>query len=71
MVCALANTGAQLNLWWKNFQDAGFGKNDLLPVSVTIWAANKISINTIGASQLLLVECLRKMRQLAAIVLFM
>ena len=42
-VSALADTGAQSNLWgWKNFQDAGFGKKDLLPVSITIRAANKI-----------------------------
>ena len=41
MVNALADTGAQSNLWgWKNFQDAGFDKNDLLPVSITIRAAN-------------------------------
>ena len=44
MVSALADTGAQSN-FWKNFQDAGFGKNDLLPVSITIRAANKIPVN--------------------------
>ena len=45
-VSALADTGAQSNLWgWKNFQDAGFGKKGLLPVSITIRAANKISVN--------------------------
>ena len=32
----------------KNFQDAGFVKNDLLPVPITIRAANKISINILG-----------------------
>ena len=50
MASALADTGAQSNLWgWKNFQDAGFGKNDLLPVPYTIWAANKIPIKILGA----------------------
>ena len=50
MVSALADTGSQSNLWgWKNFQDAGFGKNDLLPVSITIRAANKIPVNILGA----------------------
>ena len=50
MVSASANTGAQSNFWgWKNFQDAGFGKNDLLPVSITIWAFNEIPINILGA----------------------
>ena len=44
MVSALADTGAQSNLWgWKDFQDAGFEKIDLLPVSITIRAANKHS----------------------------
>ena len=60
MVCALANTGAQLNLWWKNFQDAGFGKNDLLTVSVTILAANKIPENISALLRLMLVECLKE-----------
>ena len=46
MVSALADTGAQSNLSeWKNFQEAGFGKNDLFPVQ----AANKVQINTLGA----------------------
>ena len=37
MVSVLADTGAQSNLWgWKDFDDAGFGKNDLLPVSIKI-----------------------------------
>ena len=50
MISALADTGAQSNLWgWKNLQDAGFSKNDLLPVSITIWAAKKIPINILGA----------------------
>ena len=50
MVSALAYTGAQSNLWGqKNFQDAGFGKNDLLPVTITIRAANKIQVNILGA----------------------
>ena len=48
MVSALADTGAQSN-FWKNFQDAGFGKNDLLPVSITIRAANKIPVNILWA----------------------
>ena len=33
----------------KNFQDAGFGKNDLISVSITIRSANKILINILGA----------------------
>ena len=50
LVSALADTSAQWNLWgWKNFQDAGFGKNDLIPVSVTIQAANKILVYILGA----------------------
>ena len=50
MVSALADTGALSNLQgWKNFQDAGFGKNDLLPVSITIRAANNIPKNVLGA----------------------
>ena len=50
MLSALADTGAQSNLWgWKNFQDAGFGKNDLFPVPITIWTANKIPIIILGA----------------------
>ena len=50
MVSALADTGAQSNLWgWKSFQDAGLSKNDLLPVSITIRAANIIPINILGA----------------------
>ena len=50
MVSALADTGAQSNLWgWKNFQDSGFGKNDLLPVSIIIRAAYKIPLNILGA----------------------
>ena len=45
MVNALAGTGGQSNIWvWKNFQDVDFGKNDLLPVSITIQAANKIPV---------------------------
>ena len=45
-VSALADTGAQSNLWgWKNFQEAGFCKKDLMPVSITIRAANKIPVN--------------------------
>ena len=49
-VSALADTGAQSNLWgWKNFQEAGFCKKDLMPVSITIRAANKIPINILGA----------------------
>ena len=51
MVSVLADTGTltQSNLRrWKNFQDAGFGKNDLLFVSITIRAANKIPISILG-----------------------
>ena len=33
------------SLGMENFQGAGFGKNDLLLVSITIRAANKISVN--------------------------
>ena len=40
-VSDLADTGAQSNLWgWKNFQEAGFCKKDLMPVFVTIRTAN-------------------------------
>ena len=50
MINALADTGAQSNLWeWKSFQDNGFDKNDLLPVAITIRTANKIQINILGA----------------------
>ena len=50
IVRALADTGAQSNLWgWKHFQDAGFGKNDLLLVSITVQAANKIPIKIVVA----------------------
>ena len=50
MGSSLADTGAHSDLWgWKNFQDADFGKNDLLPVSITIRAANKIPVNILGA----------------------
>ena len=46
---ALADTGAQSNLWgWKNFQEADFCKKDLMSVSITIRAANKIPVNIIG-----------------------
>ena len=49
-VSALADTGAQSNLWgWKDFQETGFCKKDLMPVSITIPAANKIPINILGA----------------------
>ena len=58
---ALADTFAQSTLWgWKNFQDAGFGKNDLLTVSVTILAANKIPENISALLRLMLVECLKE-----------
>ena len=41
-VSALADTGAQSNLWgWKDFQKAGFCKKDLMLVSITIRAVNK------------------------------
>ena len=33
----------------EKLQDAGFGKNDRLPVSITIRTANKILINILGA----------------------
>ena len=47
-VSALADTGAQSNLWgWKNFQEAGFCKKDLMPVSVTIRAANTQGLSVI------------------------
>ena len=47
MVSALANTGAQSNLWrWKNFQDAGFGKNNLLPVSIKVKMWGKARLPT-------------------------
>ena len=50
VVSALTGTGAQSNLWgWKDFQDAGFGKNALIPVSITICAANKTPVNILGA----------------------
>ena len=50
MVSALDDTGAQSNRsGQKNFQYAGFGKNDLLPVSITIRTANKIPVNILGA----------------------
>ena len=46
VVSVLADTHAKSNLLrLKNFQDAGFGENDLLPVSITIRAANKIPLN--------------------------
>ena len=46
MGSALADTGAQSNLWgWKNFKYAGYGENDLLPVLITIRAANNILMN--------------------------
>ena len=72
MVIALAIIGAQSNVWeWKDFQDAGFNKNDLLPVSITIYAANKISVNILGTSKLFLVENHQRMRWSAAMVLSM
>ena len=50
VVSALADTGAQSNLWeWKDFQDAGFGKKYLLPVLITILAASKVLVNILGA----------------------
>ena len=50
MDSALADTGAKSNLWgWKNFQDAGFCKNDLLPELISIRPLNKISISILGA----------------------
>ena len=41
-VSALADSGAQSNLWgWKDCQEAGFCREDLTPVTITIRAANK------------------------------
>ena len=63
MVNPLADTGA---LWGqKNFQDAGFGNNNLLPVSIPIRAANKIAINILDAFRATVIklqECLQRMR---------
>ena len=43
VVRALADNGAQSNLWeWNDFQDAGFSKNELLHVSIMIYAAMKL-----------------------------
>ena len=50
VVSALADTSAQSNLWgWNKFHDAGFDKNDLLPLSITIRAANKIPVKILRA----------------------
>ena len=50
MVSTLADTGAQSDLrGQKKFQDSGCGKNDLLPVSITVRAANKIPMKKLGA----------------------
>ena len=49
-VSALADTGAQSNFWgWKSFQETGFCKKDLMHVTITIQAANKIPTNILGA----------------------
>ena len=49
MVSALADTSAQSNLWgWKNFQDAGIGKNNYFPLSITFRSANKTPITFLG-----------------------
>ena len=52
MVSELGDTGARSNgkiFGQKTFQDAGFDKNELLPVSITIQNANKIPVNILGA----------------------
>lgn len=49
-VQAIADTGAQSNLWGlKAFKDHGFSTDDLLPVQINMRAANKNPINVIGA----------------------
>ena len=63
VVRALADNGAQSNLWgWKDFQDAGFGKNDLLSVSIKIRSADEIPVNILEAFRATLVEHLQRMR---------
>ena len=42
MISALADTGAQSNLWgWKDFQDSGFDNNDSCMKSILICCAHK------------------------------
>ena len=49
-VTAIADTGAQSNLWGYNeFIDKGFSRNDLQPVTLRISAANNQSLNIVGA----------------------
>ena len=44
-ISGFADVGAHSNLWgWNNFQEARIC-NNLMPVSITIRAANKISVN--------------------------
>ena len=46
----IADTGAQSNLWgWDDFRKAGFKRQDLQTVRITIRAANKHPINILGA----------------------
>ena len=57
-VSVLADTGAQSNLWeWKDFQEAGFCKKDLLPVAITIRAANKIPVNILRGFKATTIKC--------------
>ena len=57
MVSALADTGAQSNeMDGKKSNMLVIGKNDSLSISITTWAANKISKII---SKLLLVKCLQ------------
>ena len=48
-IVAIADTGAQSNLWgFNDFKSKGFSKNDLQPVNLRISAANNHSLNIIG-----------------------
>ena len=62
MVSALADTGAQSNeMDGKKSNMLVIGKNDSLSISITTWAANKISKII---SKLLLVKCLQWMPEI-------
>ena len=50
-ISALADTGAQSCLWsLEEFESLGFTKNDLIPVSINLMAANKSPITVEGAA---------------------
>ena len=48
-IMAVADSGAMSNLWGlKEFLDAGFTRDDIVPVTIDIRAANKVNLNVVG-----------------------